>query len=72
MISKPKVTTKVVDSNADVIVAGIDKVKVSLANCCNPIPGDEIIGYITKGNGITVHRKACHNLSTLDLSLIHI
>lgn len=61
-----KIVVKQVDSNSDVVVAGIDKVKVNLANCCNPIPGDEIIGYITKGNGISVHRKECHNLEFLD------
>ena len=55
-----------IDNNADVIVSGIDNVKVSLANCCNPILGDDIIGYITKGNGITVHRSNCHNLAALD------
>ena len=48
------------------MVAGIDKVKVNLASCCDPLPGDEIIGYITKGNGISVHRKNCHNLEYLD------
>ncbi len=59
-----KVAPKSID--ADIIVNGIDKVKVNLANCCNPIHGDEIIGYITKGNGITVHRINCHNLALLD------
>ena len=65
---KPKKVTasKNVTNNNDVIVGGIDKIKVNLANCCNPIPGDEIIGYITKGNGISVHRKECHNLDFLD------
>ena len=52
--------------NADIIVNGIDKVKVNLANCCNPVYGDEIVGYITKGNGISVHKLNCHNLSILD------
>lgn len=61
-----KITLKTNDNNSDVVVAGIDKVKVNIANCCNPIPGDEIIGYITKGNGISVHRKECHNLEFLD------
>ena len=51
---------------ADIIVAGIDKVKVNLAACCSPIPQDDIIGYITKGNGITVHRSNCHNLAFLE------
>ena len=59
-----KMTTKSID--ADIIVSGIDKVKVNLANCCNPVYGDEIVGYITKGNGITVHRLHCHNLSMLE------
>lgn len=59
-----KVSSKSID--ADIIVSGIDKVKVNLANCCNPVYGDPIIGYITKGNGITVHRLHCHNLSMLE------
>ena len=52
--------------DADIIVNGIDKVKVNLANCCCPVYGDDIIGYITKGNGITVHRTNCHNLEMLE------
>lgn len=59
-----KITSKSID--ADIIVSGIDKIKVNLANCCNPIYGDEIVGYITKGNGITVHRINCHNLDMLE------
>ena len=59
-----KVTSKNMD--ADIIVSGIDKVKVNLANCCCPVYGDDIIGYITKGNGITVHRSHCHNLEMLE------
>ena len=59
-----KVSPKSID--ADIIVSGIDKVKVNLANCCNPVYGDEIIGYITKGNGISVHRINCHNLDMLE------
>ena len=59
-----KVTNK--NTDADIIVSGIDKVKVNLANCCNPVFGDEIVGYITKGNGISVHRINCHNLEMLE------
>ena len=55
-----KISTK--SNDADIIVNGIDKVKVNLASCCSPVYGDEIVGYITKGNGITVHRINCHNL----------
>ena len=65
--SKPKVvkvTSK--DTDTDIVVSGIDKVKVNLANCCNPVYGDEIIGYITKNNGISVHRISCHNLEMLE------
>ncbi|MBQ7104945.1 MAG: bifunctional (p)ppGpp synthetase/guanosine-3',5'-bis(diphosphate) 3'-pyrophosphohydrolase [Bacilli bacterium] len=56
----------------DVIVEGIDKIKVNLANCCNPVPGDEIVGYITKGNGISVHRRCCHNLAFLDNRMVSV
>ena len=59
-----KITNKSLD--ADIIVNGIDKVKVNLANCCNPVFQDPIVGYITKGSGITVHRLNCHNLSMLE------
>ena len=51
---------------------GIDKIKVNLANCCNPLPGDEIVGYITKGNGISVHRINCLNLEYLDNRMISV
>ncbi len=65
-VKLPKITKKETNLDADIIVNGIDKVKVNLANCCNPIYGDEIVGYITKGNGITVHRLSCHNLEMLE------
>ena len=54
------------DLDADIIVSGIDKVRVNLAHCCYPVYGDEIIGYITRGNGISVHRINCHNLEEMD------
>ncbi len=52
-------------SDGDIIVEGIDKIKVNVANCCNPLPGDEIIGYITRGRGVSVHRADCENCREL-------
>lgn len=47
----------------DIIVAGIGDILVNIAKCCKPVKGDEIIGFITKGQGITVHKKNCPNMT---------
>ena len=56
----------------DIMVEGIDDIKVNIASCCKPIKGDRIVGYITKGNGITVHRMVCPNVSDLNERLIDV
>ncbi len=65
---KPKspAPIKLSETSSDVMVAGIDNIKVSFASCCDPVYGDPIIGYITRGNGISIHRSNCHNLARME------
>ena len=44
-----------------IIVDGLDNVDLRIGKCCHPVPGDPIVGYITKGSGITIHHAECHN-----------
>ena len=52
-------------NESGVVVKGADDVWVKLARCCTPVPGDEILGFVTKGQGVSVHRTDCGNISTL-------
>lgn len=61
MFSKP--TSKKMISKFGVSVSGVDSMMISMANCCSPVYGDDIVGYITKGQGVKVHRKDCPNVA---------
>lgn len=56
----------------DIIVEGIDEIKVNVASCCKPIPGDNIVGFITKGYGITIHKSDCPNIESNEERLIDV
>jgi len=54
--------------NAGIQIEGLEHPLVKLARCCNPVPGDEIIGFVTRGRGVSVHRKLCPNAESLNRS----
>ena len=60
-------TRRTKPSNVGIVVKGIDNCLVRLSKCCNPVPGDEIIGFVTRGRGVSVHRKDCVNVNDLIL-----
>ena len=66
-INKPETSKRrYVHSDINIIVEGLDKPSVRLANCCNPVLGDNIIGYVSRSSGIVVHRDSCKNVETFE------
>ncbi|MCB8890087.1 GTP diphosphokinase [Vreelandella malpeensis] len=64
LLAKPRrQSSKAIQS--DITVLGVGNLKTSMANCCNPVPGEPIIGFITQGRGVTVHRQECSNVLQL-------
>jgi GTP pyrophosphokinase len=50
----------------EINVSGVGNLLTTMANCCKPVPGDEIVGFITQGKGVTIHRKDCSNIINLN------
>ena len=65
-----KYSSRIMQSSGDIIIDGMTDLKVSFGGCCTPVKGDDIVGYISKGNGITIHRKNCHNICNIDDRII--
>lgn len=66
MVNKPQALRKI-SVDKGIVVKGIDNVLVRFAKCCNPVKGDNIIGYVTRGRGVSVHRSDCPNLFSQSL-----
>ncbi|MBP3701885.1 MAG: bifunctional (p)ppGpp synthetase/guanosine-3',5'-bis(diphosphate) 3'-pyrophosphohydrolase, partial [Lachnospiraceae bacterium] len=54
-----------IKSKSGIVVRGLDDLAVRLSKCCSPVPGDEIVGFVTRGRGITIHRTDCINVMNL-------
>ncbi len=61
-INEIKVTNKPKKNSGGVIIDGVDGCMVKFAKCCNPLPGDELVGFITKGYGVSIHKRDCPNV----------
>jgi len=67
-----QVNRQVIKNELDINVSGLSDIRVNIASCCKPLPGDDIVGYITRNNGITIHRKNCSNLLHLEERMLEV
>ncbi len=67
-----KYSSRVLEATGDIIIDGMDDLKVSYGGCCMPVKNDDVVGYISKGNGITIHRKNCHNVCDMTDRIIEV
>ncbi len=67
-----KYQSPTMDATGEIIIDGLSDLKVTFGGCCTPVKGDDIVGYISKGNGITIHRKTCHNIIDQDERIINV
>lgn len=57
---------KVNKATQGIMIKGVDNIKIRFSKCCNPVPGDEVVGFITRGRGVSIHRTDCPNITLSD------
>ena len=62
ILPKPTAEVQKIKTSSGVIIEGVDNCLVKFSKCCNPLPGDEIIGFITRGYGVSIHKRSCYNV----------
>lgn len=64
-VATKKDISRLIKSKSGIVVKGVDDVAVRFSKCCSPVPGDEIVGYVTRGRGVSIHRTDCVNIVNL-------
>lgn len=72
LIEKINSTSSKVNNKNDIFIDGNSDIMYSLAKCCKPVKGDDIIGFITKGEGVTIHKESCQNIKDSETRLINV